>query len=417
MDVEAVAAAVRRSPDFVHRCDQNKCTPLHIASKHNAIEAMKILLEAGARVDQFSSEGKTPLHVAAEAGGIEALKLLIQYRADINAQTLNTEQMTGLHFAAIKNHIHIAKLLIDLKANVNIRSHSGGYAPIHLAAMNASVDVAKLLLDFGVDPNLLTSRKDWRPLHFAAKSEHSRNMTRLLLQRRANPNVLDVDGRSPLYFAVQLNNAEVAGELLRYGANVPRDTATSLSPVTYALKNDCVRVLEAMLASGATLNIPSADVSELKLANHNPILVKMIVAHVQCLPNPYTALTLGIVLELGLANAAVELMRCGIKMTQHQLADSRNVHPSCKSLQELQRMFESLPKRRVDAVRQFVFRLPNADILAGSERISNQWRKEMKSKAFAFLMATHPRLGQHSFANKLPNELIQKIVKELDTME
>ena len=52
--------------------------PLHIAARFGHVDAVEILLEAGADINGRGEDGDTPLHCAAAGGQIEAIKCLLK---------------------------------------------------------------------------------------------------------------------------------------------------------------------------------------------------------------------------------------------------------------------------------------------------------------------------------------------------
>lgn len=48
-------------------------TPLHYAARYDSVEAMKVLIQAGAMIDEVDFIQRTPLQVAAEIGTIFTL--------------------------------------------------------------------------------------------------------------------------------------------------------------------------------------------------------------------------------------------------------------------------------------------------------------------------------------------------------
>lgn len=102
--------------------------------------------------------------------------------------------------------------------------------PIHYAARNHDVEALKSLLDKGTDPELRTRNEySETPLHLWARhlwaSEQSsqfqtRECFRLLLAAKANVNVLDSCGISPLNDAVVDCNPLMTSLLLENGAYI-----------------------------------------------------------------------------------------------------------------------------------------------------------------------------------------------------
>jgi ankyrin repeat protein len=95
--------------------DNYGLTPLHWASRYNLIETAKLLLDAGANLEDKNKWGGTPLHMASANNHIETAKLLIERGADLEAK--NVDGLTPLHLASLNNHIEIAKLLLERGAD------------------------------------------------------------------------------------------------------------------------------------------------------------------------------------------------------------------------------------------------------------------------------------------------------------
>jgi hypothetical protein len=60
-----------------HTKDQTGCTPLIFACHSGNLEAVKLLVDAGADRNLASLDGYTPLHVASKHGNVEIMRLLM----------------------------------------------------------------------------------------------------------------------------------------------------------------------------------------------------------------------------------------------------------------------------------------------------------------------------------------------------
>ena len=56
--------------DITAKTNGEEQTPLHYAARYDSVEAMKVLIQAGAMIDGVDFLNRTPLHVAAETGKI-----------------------------------------------------------------------------------------------------------------------------------------------------------------------------------------------------------------------------------------------------------------------------------------------------------------------------------------------------------
>ena len=146
-------------------------TALHLCARTGKPEALRVLLTNGARVDTIENwRGQTPLMWAAAEGNVDAMKLLIEAGADVNARStiivwerqrseeprdkwLPPGGLTPLLFAARDGKTASAKVLLDAGADVNIVDPDRHTALI-LALINGQLDVAALLIERGADVNM-----------------------------------------------------------------------------------------------------------------------------------------------------------------------------------------------------------------------------------------------------------------------
>jgi ankyrin repeat protein len=133
---------------------------------------------------------------------------------NINAR--NSKGFNLLHIAAIKGRekdIALARdLLIKYKANPNIADKITHSTPLNHAAMNGNKDMAKLLLDNKADPNIESAQKI-TPLNDAVYEERE-EVVELLLNYGADPNTPDDDGQTPLHQAAFAGNSRIVNALL-----------------------------------------------------------------------------------------------------------------------------------------------------------------------------------------------------------
>jgi ankyrin repeat protein len=100
----------------------------------------------------FAADGFTPLGLAAFFGHLEAVKVLLDAGAEINVSSRNALKAVPLRSAAVAGHLDIARLLVARGADVNARGE-GGQTPLHEVAGGGRIEFARLLLDHGADVN------------------------------------------------------------------------------------------------------------------------------------------------------------------------------------------------------------------------------------------------------------------------
>jgi ankyrin repeat protein len=99
--------------------NNNGETPLWTASRNgDFVEVVRLLMDAGALINQANNEGVTPLSVASEIGHVEVVRLLIDAGALINQA--DEDGATSLFMASLNGHVDVVRLLIDAGATVKI---------------------------------------------------------------------------------------------------------------------------------------------------------------------------------------------------------------------------------------------------------------------------------------------------------
>jgi len=127
----------------------NRITPLYYASSNSNTEIVKLLLNAGANVNQASDEGVTSLCIASDQGHTEVVKLLLKAN-NIKVNKANNNNATPLLAAAFKGYVDIVQSLINAQADVNL-ADTYGWTPLCAASYNGNSTIMSLLLDNGAN--------------------------------------------------------------------------------------------------------------------------------------------------------------------------------------------------------------------------------------------------------------------------
>ena len=166
-------------------------TPLMVASRHGNLEAMEVLLDAGADPHQSArNPGPGPMHFAADGLTVE---LLFDRGAKIDLR--DEVDFTPLHYAAWNSRLDAMHALIRRGADVHAQSSTAGNTPLHRAAKRGQPAAAQILIGAGAEVNAPNS-EDVTPLFVAAKFNSPR-MVGVLLDAGADPTFRTVTGWFP----------------------------------------------------------------------------------------------------------------------------------------------------------------------------------------------------------------------------
>ncbi|CAH1789744.1 unnamed protein product [Owenia fusiformis] len=114
-----------KDDSLVNTSDEDMYTPLHRASYEGNIEAAKLLITKGAKIDARTIDGWQPLHSACRWNQTSVAALLLNNEADINAQTNGGQ--TPLHLAASEKDSRdtLELLLMNKSINTHLKNNAG----------------------------------------------------------------------------------------------------------------------------------------------------------------------------------------------------------------------------------------------------------------------------------------------------
>ncbi|XP_075992285.1 uncharacterized protein LOC142987424 [Anticarsia gemmatalis] len=196
-------------------------TPLHVAVIKNHIEIVKTLLEAGSHVNYKTHEKMTSLHFAASRGFLDLVKILVLSGAYLEAR--DTNERTALYLAAGRGHEDVVKYLITAGANVN-GEEIHGYTPLCEAVWQRYAGVVEILLSSGA-----RITHSHRLLHNAIIQKQV-EIVKLLTNYAGSMNLHNDNGDTPLLIAARQGQVDIATILLNSGANV--NSSNSITGVT-----------------------------------------------------------------------------------------------------------------------------------------------------------------------------------------
>jgi uncharacterized protein len=130
---------------------ETKTSCLEIAAQEGLLEIAKLLVDAGADVDERGFRGHTPLRVACRNGHVELVKYFLSKGSEVDSR--GEDGATPLEHAAGKGHLEIVTLLVESGADVNIQDREKDF-PLGEAARHGFVDVVNYLLAKGADITL-----------------------------------------------------------------------------------------------------------------------------------------------------------------------------------------------------------------------------------------------------------------------
>jgi uncharacterized protein len=217
--------------------------PITLAAQNGSVEIIEALLKAGASAKTETAEGEPVLLTAARTGNPAAVKLLVGSGADVNAREKWFGE-TAVMWAAAENHADAIRVLAESGADINARSTTldapvlefprsggpnspfprGGWTALMFAAREGAIDAARTLAELHANLNTVALPQTDIPLKpeefktadqgigttalvFAIINSHY-DLAAVLLEKGADPNVVDIAGEGALYAAVDMNTLQ-----------------------------------------------------------------------------------------------------------------------------------------------------------------------------------------------------------------
>jgi ankyrin repeat protein len=239
--------------------DGGELTPLVYAARANDIDSVKVLLDAGADVNQTTGYGWSPLLVATQNRYYKLGAYLLDHGADVNLA--NKGQWTPLYLATDNrniesgdypvrkpdmDHLDYIKLLLAKGANVNARLKDStetrtvftnqwldenGATAFLRASQSGDIVLMKLLLEHGADPKIDTMLHV-TALHVAAgigwvegityewSEDQTLQAVKMLIDLGLDVNAQADTGRTALHGAAHKGRPAVVQVLVDHGAKL-----------------------------------------------------------------------------------------------------------------------------------------------------------------------------------------------------
>ena len=231
--------------------DRGGSTPLLFAARAGDIDCAKVLLAAGANVNDTAADGTSALVMAAFSDHGDFATFLLDHGADPNAAGAG---YTALHIAALTHNRELVKTLVAHRADLNARLTKGtpvrrfeedlvlpqslvGTTPFLVAAHFAEVDIMRDLASAGADTRLATANGT-TPL-MAAIAPDRRSLALRGVRTRKGPN--------PALEAVQL--------ALELGADVNARNANGDTALHIAAVKGSNAMVQLLVDKGARLEV------------------------------------------------------------------------------------------------------------------------------------------------------------------
>ena len=185
---------------------------------------------------------RTVAHFAALGGRRKIMQFILE-KAPEAVLWKDEEESQPLYYASKENEFAVVKLLVEHKANVN-QANVDGKTALHEAAANGSVRTVKLLAEAGAHLNVQTSTGT--PLHWAVSDDREK-VVEILLSLKADANVVNSSGLTPLFLACLMRKHHIMELLLQANASIKAAIMGGVTVVHMSAETGNIQALELFL--------------------------------------------------------------------------------------------------------------------------------------------------------------------------
>ncbi|MGQ0736633.1 MAG: ankyrin repeat domain-containing protein [Acidobacteriota bacterium] len=258
---------VKTSMRDASRLDAGGTTSLALAAQADDAESARLLLAAGADVNDTTADGRSPLVIAAFAGHAATAGVLIEGGADLDATGAG---YTALHAATLRGDLATVSALLAKGASPDARLTQGspvrrfgsqwalpstmaGGTPLLVAATYLEVEIVRALIAAGANP-ALGLPNGTTPLLAAAGAP---------IEKEARPSDLVrwniVDSDAPLIPRPEADVLEAVKLLLDAGAVIEDVNEAGDTALHAAAASGMTRVIQLLADRGAALDVKNKN--------------------------------------------------------------------------------------------------------------------------------------------------------------
>ncbi|KID61686.1 Ankyrin repeat-containing domain protein, partial [Metarhizium hybridum] len=212
--------------------DVTGSTPLLLAAEAGHIKALRALLDYNADLNISNNRGSMALHLAAQSGHVACINLLVKKGANIDAAKVDEIPnrglcgITPLVLAVALERLSAVKALLRLGADIG--------RAVHIAALYGELDIFKAVHRKRPDPNIFDSGLGTL-LSLAVTAESMDMISHLLGNPKVATSMANPIGQMPLTIAAIMGNCDIAKCLVEKGADPDKRDHEGRTPLDNAI--------------------------------------------------------------------------------------------------------------------------------------------------------------------------------------
>ncbi|XP_030353420.1 ankyrin repeat and death domain-containing protein 1A isoform X3 [Strigops habroptila] len=275
-DVARMEELIRRGVDIKAKTNADR-TALHWAAGAGNVDAVRLLLDHDAPVDDEDNFGMNALLLSAWFGHLRVLQILVNAGAKINCVNRNGRNM--LHCAAQKGHIQVMEFIMEDLEDICVdKTDKMDRTAFHLAAENGQLEVVEFLIRLGCSHSA-KDKEENTALHLAAKNGHF-SVLQKIIDVGVDLDEKNLEGLTALHMAAEGGHSDCVKLLLEAGADVNAQTQKKMNCLHYAALHGYQEIARILLAAGIhtdAVNHQNGSATHIAVLQNFPAMVKIFI--------------------------------------------------------------------------------------------------------------------------------------------
>ncbi|XP_029649007.1 histone-lysine N-methyltransferase EHMT2 isoform X2 [Octopus sinensis] len=196
------------------------------------------------------NDDQTAVHAAAINGHLAILHVLIQ--AGGNIHIVDGRLNNAIIYACENNHLPIVKFLVQAGAQIDVKGEDG-MTCLHMAAKGGYIDLMEFLLSTRKADVNVQDDGGWTPIIWAAEHRNVES-AKFLVQRGADPTLKDNEENTGLHWAAFSGSVEIAELFLDYGCELESPNEHGDRPLHISVRQDNYECVVLCLLRGADIS-------------------------------------------------------------------------------------------------------------------------------------------------------------------
>ena len=242
-------------PKSIKEIDEDGNTPLFYAIYKNDYKLVKLCIQYKSNVNYHNKQGISPLLLSFNNtdtnDGLNIIKILIKYNANVDERI---NYIPLIIYAMKFNNINAVFELLNANINVDqqtLKRRTPLFYTItelnntNNIIRNTNLIFAELLINHNADLNILDINK--KTILSYALQKNNIDIITLLVKNNADTDIYYDDKNTPLFYALQHNNVNLVKLLIKHNVNIDRMNQDKELPITYAIKHNQIRIIKLLL--------------------------------------------------------------------------------------------------------------------------------------------------------------------------